>query len=238
VPRSKVPATVRSLCTTTSPPTITLPVLVPLPTVIVALAWTSNLLVASTPRPAHICRNFLCHVIPYTILKFGSQRIYDSTPRSRVAPAKLACLLSICVCIALDTPSRYPTSVAVTADTATLPDASDTRALDTVRFSVSIVVAPPVIVACLLLSCVCIALDTPSRYPTSVAVTADTATLPEPSDTRALDTVRFSVSIVVAPPVIVACLLLSCVCTELVASRYPRTVEVIVEAATLPAPVR
>ena len=37
-------------------------------------------------------------------------------------------------------------------------------------------------------------------------MTAETATLPLPSDTRAREIVRSSVSIVVAPPVIVACL--------------------------------
>ena len=50
------------------------------------------------------------------------------------------------------------------------------------------------------------ALVTPSRYPTSVAVTADTAILPLPSDTTALDAVKSASSIVVAAPVIVACL--------------------------------
>ena len=37
-------------------------------------------------------------------------------------------------------------------------------------------------------------------------VTADTATLPEPLDTNALEAVKFVSSIVVAAPVIVACL--------------------------------
>ena len=46
---------------------------------------------------------------------------------------------------------------------------------------------------------------TPSRYPISVAVTSETATLPFPSVTIALEAVSVSVSMVVADPVMVAC---------------------------------
>ena len=42
-------------------------------------------------------------------------------------------------------------------------------------------------------------------------VTADTATLPEPLDTNALEAVKSVSSIVVAAPVIVACLAFNCV---------------------------
>ena len=65
------------------------------------------------------------------------------------APVMVACLESICVCIAEVTPSRYPISVAVTAEIAILPDPSDTTALEAVRSASSIVVAAPVMVACL-----------------------------------------------------------------------------------------
>jgi len=44
-----------------------------------------------------------------------------------------------------------------------------------------------------------------------VLVTADTATLPEPLDTNALEAVKSVSSIVVAAPVIVACLAFNCV---------------------------
>ena len=52
---------------------------------------------------------------------------------------------------------------------------------------------------------------TPSRYPSSVEVTADTATLLEPLETRAREAVRSASSIVVAAPVIVACFVSNCV---------------------------
>ena len=54
-------------------------------------------------------------------------------------------------------------------------------------------------------SCVWIEEVTPSRYPSSVAVTSDTATFPEPLEVNALDTVRSLDTIVVAAPVTVAC---------------------------------
>lgn len=54
------------------------------------------------------------------------------------------------------------------------------------------------------LSCVWIAEVTPERYPSSVEVAVDTATLPEASDASARDAVRFDDVIVVAPPVICA----------------------------------
>ena len=46
-----------------------------------------------------------------------------------------------------DTPSRYPSSVAVTSDTATFPDAFEVKALETVKSLEAIVVAAPDIVA-------------------------------------------------------------------------------------------
>ena len=45
-------------------------------------------------------------------------------------------LASICVCIALVTPSRYPASVEVTALTDTSPLPSDTNNLETVKFAI------------------------------------------------------------------------------------------------------
>ena len=55
--------------------------------------------------------------------------------------------LSICVWILDVTPSRYPSSVAVTSDTATFPDPFEVNALEAVRSFEAIVVAAPVIVA-------------------------------------------------------------------------------------------
>ena len=49
-------------------------------------------------------------------------------------------------------------------------------------------------------NCVCIAELTPSKYPISVEVTAEIATLPEPSDTTALDAVRSAVVMVETAP--------------------------------------
>jgi hypothetical protein len=48
--------------------------------------------------------------------------------------------------MALVTPFKYPSSVEVTVDTATLPLLFDTRALLTVKLEEVIVEAPPVIV--------------------------------------------------------------------------------------------
>ena len=55
-------------------------------------------------------------------------------------------------------------------------------------------------------NCVCTADVTASKYPSSVDVTALTATLPLELETKALLAVRLLPVIVVAPPVIVACL--------------------------------
>ena len=92
----------------------------------------------------------------------------------------------------------------MTADTATLPLPSDTNALDAVKSASSIVVAAPVIVACLESIWVCIALVTPSTYPNSVEVTAEAATLPLPSDTSALLALRLPVVIVETAPAMFA----------------------------------
>lgn len=59
------------------------------------------------------------------------------------------------------TPLSDPSSVAVTAETPTLPDTSETNARDAVKSLAAMVVAPPVIVACFALSCVWIADVTP-----------------------------------------------------------------------------
>ena len=120
-------------------------------------------------------------------------------------------LVSICVWIALVTPLKYPNSVDVTELTATLPLPSDANALDAVRFELTIVVAPPVIVACLLSIWVCTADVTPLKYPNSVSVVALTATLPVAFEITARDAVKFDVVMVVAAPVIVACLASICV---------------------------
>jgi thiamine biosynthesis lipoprotein ApbE len=53
--------------------------------------------------------------------------------------------------MALVTPETYPSSVSVVADTAIFCDALETTALLAVSDSVSMVVADPVIVACLAL---------------------------------------------------------------------------------------
>ena len=193
------------------------------------------------------------------------------------APEMVAFFASSCVWIEEVTPSRYPSSVAVTSDTATFPEPLDVNALDTVRSFDTIVVAAPVTVACFASSAVCsnthscysqitvcnhvllssktrsksircslsvkcglyhlflaivkspsviavcfasscvwIEEVTPSRYPSSVAVTSDTATFPEPLDVNALDTVRSFDTIVVAAPVTVACFASSAVCRPLV----------------------
>jgi hypothetical protein len=47
---------------------------------------------------------------------------------------------------------------------------------------------------------------TPERWSSSVAVTDETATFPDPSEARALETVRLSDAMVVDAPVRVACL--------------------------------
>jgi hypothetical protein len=62
--------------------------------------------------------------------------------------------------------------VSVVADTAIFEDELDITALEAVKDSVSIVVADPVIVACLESICVCIADVTPSRYENSKLDTA------------------------------------------------------------------
>ena len=79
------------------------------------------------------------------------------------APDIVAFFASSCVWIADDTPSRYPSSVAVTADTATFPLASEVKALETVKSLEAIVVAAPVMDAFFASSCVWIEDDTPSR---------------------------------------------------------------------------
>ena len=107
--------------------------------------------------------------------------------------------------MALVTPERCPSSVAVTVDTATFPLPSEARARLAVRFELVIVVAPQVIVACFPVNCVCIALVTPERCPSSASVTVDTATFPLASEVSARLAVRFELVIVVAPQVIVAC---------------------------------
>ena len=53
-------------------------------------------------------------------------------------------------------------------------------------------------------NCVCIAEVTPSTYPNSVAVTSDTAILPYPEDTKALEAVKSLVSTVLMAPAIFA----------------------------------
>ena len=58
-------------------------------------------------------------------------------------------------------------------------------------------------------NCVCIALVTPSRYPSSVAVTAETAILPEPLVTTALLVVKLPVVIVLTAPAILLVRLVS-----------------------------
>jgi hypothetical protein len=58
-------------------------------------------------------------------------------------------------------------------------------------------------------SCVCMALVTPSRYPNSVAVTALTATLPEPLEASARDAVKLPVVIVLTAPAILLVRLVS-----------------------------
>lgn len=55
-----------------------------------------------------------------------------------------------CVCIALVTPSKYPSSVLVTADDVTLPLLLDINALFASKLVLVIDAAPPVIVACFL----------------------------------------------------------------------------------------
>ena len=84
-------------------------------------------------------------------------------------------------------------------------------ALLAVIVSVSIVVADPVIVAFLASSCVWIFEETPSKYPSSVDVTSDTATFPLPSVMSALLAVIVSVSIVVADPVMLPLFASNCV---------------------------
>ena len=103
-------------------------------------------------------------------------------------------------------------SVDVTADTATFPTPSVISALLAVIVSVSIVVADPVILTVdLSSSCVWMFEVTPSKYPSSTDVTAEAITLPDELDVNAFDVVRLFVTIVEAPPVIVACFASNCV---------------------------
>ena len=118
----------------------------------------------------------------------------------------MSCLPSIWVCTAEVTPSKCANSVLVTSETVTLPVALDIKALLAVK-SVSVIVeAPPVIVSSLLFIWVWTAEVTPSKYPSSVEVTSETAILPLPFETTALSVVKFDVVTVVAAPVIVSCL--------------------------------
>ena len=110
-----------------------------------------------------------------------------------------------------------PNSVDVTALTSILPPLPDTRALEAVRSAVVTVDIAPAMFAVRLDSkaalldaatvtfaflldsnpsiCVCIALVTPSKYPSSVDVTSDTAIFCEPLDITALSAVKlFSVN--------------------------------------------
>ena len=61
-------------------------------------------------------------------------------------------MASSCVCIADETPSKYPNSVAVTADTATLPLLSEAKALEAVKLPVVIVLTAPAILLVRLVS--------------------------------------------------------------------------------------
>ena len=82
----------------------------------------------------------------------------------------------------------------MTSDTATLPVPLETNAREAVKSEVVIVDTAPAILFVRLVSaavnCVCIALVTPSRCPSSVAVTSLTATFPEPLDTNAREAVK------------------------------------------------
>ena len=94
-------------------------------------------------------------------------------PPYKISPAVvmgLAILAVICVWMADVTPDRCPNSAAVTAETATLPEPSLTNALLKVKLLVVMVVAAPVMVACLPPSWVWMAEVTPERYPNSAAV--------------------------------------------------------------------
>ena len=59
--------------------------------------------------------------------------------------------------------------------------------------SATVIVVGTKLVDALPSSCVCMPDVTPSKYPISVEVTADTDTSPLPSDTNALDAVKFSI---------------------------------------------
>ena len=94
----------------------------------------------------------------------------------------VACLLSICVCIALVTPFKYPYSVLLTSPLAPIKFAFNRAdvVIDGCFESkavcnpvvLAIVKSPSVMVACLLSICVCIALVTPFKYPYSVLLTS------------------------------------------------------------------
>ena len=110
--------------------------------------------VAIDPSPKEVLT-----VAPVSVTKFDPSPTIKLlsvgvSPAISVSCASLACLASSWVWIADDTPSKYPSSVDVTALTSTLPDPLDVKALEAVKSSVSIVVAAPVIVACFALSCV------------------------------------------------------------------------------------
>ena len=158
--------------------------------------------VAILPNPKEVLA-----VAPVSVTKFDPSPTIKLlsvgvSPAISVSCASLSCLASNWVWIADDTPSKYPSSVVVTSLTSTLPEPLDCNALDAVRLDDAIVVAPPVNVACFESICGCTALVTPSKYPSSVEVTSDTAIFCEPFEITALSAVKLSVSIVEADPVI------------------------------------
>lgn len=85
-----------------------------------------------------------------------------------------------------------------------------------VKLLVALVVAPPVKVAYLGFICVCIELVTPDTLLNSASVTVDTVTLPPTLEITALLAVKPLVAIIIAAPVMVACLILSKEVTSLV----------------------
>ena len=144
-------------------------------------------------------------------------------------------MLSICVCIALVTPFKYPYSVLLISPLSPIKFAFNRAdvVIDACLASkaackpsvLAIVKSPSVIVACLLFICVCIALVTPFKYPNSVLSTLPSCIKLEFNRADVVIDACFEsnaacnpfvLAIVKSPSVIVACLLSICVWIALV----------------------
>ena len=144
---------------------------------------------------------FALPVKPTSPLKFACAAVIVPVNVGEAVPA----FASNCVWTEEVTPSKYPNSVSVTSLTAIFCDPLEITALFAVKDSVSIVVAEPVIVACLASNCVWIAEVTPSTYPNSVAVSVPgipSNTFNSAVETVAPSNISNSDSVITALPIV------------------------------------